>query len=347
MPANGVAEMVREHYGETLSHCADIQTSNACSLNASNVPAHVKTTLSMISPEITSKFYGCGVLSPDMCEGLQVLDLGSGCGRDSFVLSKLVGEEGRVTGIDMTQELIELSTQWIPYHMEKFGYKTENVRFVRGYLEKMGEVGIQDRTYDLAISNGVINLTADKNAVLKEASRVLKTGGELYLTDTFTDTQLSEEAKANKLLWSECIAGAHYWPEFVQLCKANRFSTPRLIESETMKIECADMKKATGDARFVSATYRMFKLPQILDYPADVTYEGGIPYSDQSFKLDSKTEFKKGETVEASPELTTILASSRFFKVFTLETIGDDDIQDDEENDLLRANPFSEEAKKN
>lgn len=113
-------------------------------------------------------------MAPEAIDGLYILDLGSGSGQDCFVLSKLVGEHGHVTGVDMTKEQVDIANKYVEYHAHQFGYSKPNTDFKLGEMERLSDVEIQDRTMDIIISNCVVNLTADKRVVLKEAYRVLK-----------------------------------------------------------------------------------------------------------------------------------------------------------------------------
>jgi len=276
--------------------------------------------MGLISEDVDSKYYGCGLVAPDLLEGTRILDLGSGSGRDCFVLSKLVGQKGHVTGLDMTDEQLEVARRNIQYHTEKFGYSQPNVDFVKGYMEKLGDAGLKDNTFDIIISNCVINLSPDKDAVIKEAHRVLKDGGEFYFSDVYADRELPDDVRKHKVLWGECIAGALYWVEFLRLARTNGFCMPRLVTSSKMTIDNPELEKVVGDAKFVSATYRMFKLPEKRSKQRNVFYEGGIDGEDADvFVLDHHTLFPVDEPMWVDRELATILMSSRFKEFFTFE----------------------------
>jgi ubiquinone/menaquinone biosynthesis C-methylase UbiE len=131
--------------------------------------------------------------------GDRVLDLGSGSGTDSFVLAHLVGAEGHVTGVDMTDEQLAKA--------ERLRAETgsTNVEFVRGYIQ---DPPVPDRSVDLVVSNGVINLAPDKSAVFRAAARVLAPGGRLALADIVSERPLTESITCNAELWASCIGGA-------------------------------------------------------------------------------------------------------------------------------------------
>ncbi|XP_065528232.1 arsenite methyltransferase isoform X2 [Lathamus discolor] len=164
---------VQDYYGQELQKTEDLKT-NACITLSKPVPKVVRDALERVHEEVVAKYYGCGLVVPECLASCRILDLGSGSGRDCYLLSQLVGEQGHVTGIDMTKGQVEVAKKHIAYHTEKFGYQKPNVEFLQGYMEKLGDAGLADNSYDIVISNCVINLAPDKRAVLQEAYRVLK-----------------------------------------------------------------------------------------------------------------------------------------------------------------------------
>ncbi|HVK38172.1 MAG TPA: methyltransferase domain-containing protein [Candidatus Kapabacteria bacterium] len=133
--------------------------------------------------------------------GERVLDLGSGSGMDSFVAGLKAGPEGAVIGIDMT-DAQRLKAERL---RDAAGDDHSNVEFLRGYIEK---IPLPDASVDVVISNGVINLAADKRSVFEEAARVLRIGGRLAIADIVTDVQLPPDVTCNATLWAACIGGA-------------------------------------------------------------------------------------------------------------------------------------------
>ena len=167
-------EDVATYYGEVLSQTSDLKTN--CCTTAGAPPAHIKRALSNVHNDVLSRYYGCGFIAPDLLHGLRVLDLGCGSGRDCYVLAQMVGESGHVVGIDMCDEQLKPARDTIEWHRERFGYTTANTTFLKGYIERLGELGLEENSFDLIVSNCVINLSPDKPAVLKEAYRLLKPG---------------------------------------------------------------------------------------------------------------------------------------------------------------------------
>jgi arsenite methyltransferase len=160
-----------------------------------------KECLDLIPAASIESFAGVGYFC-DMAnfkEGDRVLDLGSGSGMDTFIAALKVGKSGHVTGIDMTEEQLEKATRLASEN------KFDNVTFVKGYLENLP---FEDASFDIVISNGVINLCPDKEKVFAEVSRVLKPNGKMVIADIVTEQQLPETITCDSTLWASCIGGA-------------------------------------------------------------------------------------------------------------------------------------------
>jgi arsenite methyltransferase len=144
---------------------------------------------------------GCGVPTAvaDLHEGETVLDLGSGGGADVFLSARRVGPTGKAIGLDMTDEMLELARA----HAAEAG--VDNVEFVKGYIE---EIPLADESVDVVISNCVINLSADKGKVLREAARVLRRGGRFAVSDVIADDDMDAATRADMQQWTGCVAGA-------------------------------------------------------------------------------------------------------------------------------------------
>jgi arsenite methyltransferase len=144
---------------------------------------------------------GCGVPTAvaDLHEGEAVLDLGSGAGADVLISARRVGPTGRAIGLDMTDEMLALARA----NAAQAG--VANVEFVKGYIEA---IPLPDDSVDVVISNCVINLSADKPTVLREAARVLRPGGRLAVSDVIADAGMDEATRADMAQWTGCIAGA-------------------------------------------------------------------------------------------------------------------------------------------
>ncbi|XP_032622782.1 arsenite methyltransferase isoform X2 [Chelonoidis abingdonii] len=245
-----------------------------------------------------SLYYGCGLVIPQCLETCWILGLGSGSGRDCYMLSKLVGEKGHVTGIDMTDAQVEVAKKHIDYHMKKFGYQVPNVDFIHGYMEKLGDAGLKDESYDIVISNCVINLSPDKRAVLQEAYRVLKAGGEMYFSDVYASCDLPEDIRKHRVLWGECLGGALWWKDLYRIAEEVGFCPPRLVTASRITINNKELESVIGDCQFVSATFRLFKVPRKgAAERCQVIYNGRVTGHEEELEFDANFTFK----VQGSP----------------------------------------------
>ncbi len=157
--------------------------------------------LDRVPAEAIDSFAGVGyhLGLAGLAPGERVLDLGSGSGMDAFVASLTVGPAGAVIGIDMTDAQLEKARSLAA--RDDFS----NVRFDRGYIE---EIPVETASVDAVISNGVINLSADKDSVFKEIARTLKPGGRMAISDIVTDKPLTDSIVCDVNLWAACIGGA-------------------------------------------------------------------------------------------------------------------------------------------
>lgn len=307
---------VRDYYGKTLKSAADLKTDACCSPSA--LPRPVREALAKVNDEVTSRYYGCGLTIPDDLAGLSVLDLGSGSGRDCYILSQLVGPEGRVTGVDMTDEQLAVAERNRAHHAAVFGYS--NVEFIKGDISSLGELGLKDGSFDLVVSNCVVNLARDKEAVLRQARRVLKEGGEMYFSDVYADRRVPEELRNDPVLYGECLGGALYWNDFLRLAKAAGFADPRLVESRPLALDAGPLRERAGHIGFYSATYRLFKVAGLEssceDYGQALRYKGTLPEGPRSFVLDGHHRFEAGRAVTVCGNTALMVQKSRFARHF-------------------------------
>ncbi|XP_075468622.1 BLOC-1-related complex subunit 7 isoform X2 [Ascaphus truei] len=314
-------EDVKNYYGKYLKTAKDLKT-NACVTPSNPLPKSIRDALSDVHEDVSSRYYGCGIVVPECLENCRILDLGSGSGRDCYVLSKLVGQRGHVTGIDMTDEQVEVARRYIDYHTKRFGFQQPNVNFISGYIENLQAAILKDESYDIIISNCVINLSPDKKAVLREAFRVLKDGGEMYFSDVYANQGIPNELRENKVLWGECISGALWWKDLFQIAEEIGFSTPRLVTSSYITINNKALEDIISDYRFVSATFRLFKLPQNREkIKCLAIYNGGVTGWENQLQFDANFTFKEGEVAEVDEELCGILKNSRFADEFLFRAL--------------------------
>ncbi|HEX2379427.1 MAG TPA: methyltransferase domain-containing protein [Methyloceanibacter sp.] len=306
-------EVVKNYYGKVLKSSEDLKTSACC--DGGGFPL-LEPLLANVHEEVRAKYYGCGIVVPAALEAARVLDLGSGSGRDVYMMAQLVGPKGEVVGVDMTVEQLATAQAHIDWHMRRFGYARPNVRFLKGYIEKLGELRLEPASFDVIVSNCVINLSIDKPAVLRGAYDLLKPGGELYFADVYCDRRLPDSVRADPVLYGECLGGALYWNDFLAKAKRAGFLDPRLMTSKPLDITNEAMKRKLGQAKFFSATYRLFKLDGLdsacEDYGQAVIYKGSLPDQPDAFDLDGHHLIERGKVFPVCGNTWRMLADTRF-----------------------------------
>lgn len=312
---NELRDRVRQYYGDTLKGSADLRTSACCSPDA--MPLQLREIHALLHPEITDRFYGCGSPIPPALEGATVLDLGCGTGRDSYLISKLVGERGRVIGVDMTPSQLEVANRHRDYHAKAFGHAHSNTEFLAGDLADLGVLGIADDSVDLVVSNCVLNLVPDKRQAFAEIMRVLKPGGELYFADVFTDRRLPPTLMSDPVLLGECLAGALYVEDFRRLLAQLDVADARVCARSPIALNDPAIEQRIGFARFESITWRAFKLPledRCEDYGQIATYRGTLAGRPHAFDLDDHHHFETGRPLRVCGNTADMLGSSRYAK---------------------------------
>jgi arsenite methyltransferase len=316
-----VHEIVQDYYGRQLQGTADLKTTACC--DASTVPSWLKPVLARIHPEVLSRYYGCGLVCPALLEGCRVLDLGCGSGRDVYALAQLVGPAGEVIGVDMTETQLAVAQQHRPWHRDAFGF--DNVRFLHGLIERLDELELAAGSFDVIVSNCVVNLSPDKDAVLRGVHRLLKPGGEFYFSDVYADRRVPDTVRMDPVVYGECLGGALYWNDFLRLAQRHGFADPRLVEDRPLAITDERVASLTGAIRFYSATYRLFKLPQLEsaceDYGQAVLYRGTIEHQPHRFVLDKHHSIETGRVFAVCGNTWHMLRQTRFAPHFKF--IGD------------------------
>ncbi|MDK2857138.1 MAG: arsenite methyltransferase [Verrucomicrobiota bacterium] len=312
---------VQDYYGKVLKTKADLKTSACCSTES--MPPHIREIMAQLDEEILTKFYGCGSPIPPALDGCTVLDLGCGTGRDVFILSKLVGESGRVIGVDMTDEQLEVAHRHRDSMAKKFGFSKSNVEFRKGYIEELDTLGIADESIDVVVSNCVVNLSFDKPKLMREIFRVLKPGGELYFSDVFTSRRIPAELKDDPVLIGECIAGAFYIEDFRRAMAAVGCPDPRIVSTREIAVTDPEVKRKIGLTRLYSQTVRAFKLSSLEDRCEDfgqhATYLGTIPEEPHCFTLDDHHCLETGRAMLVCGNSASMLGETRFAKHFKVE----------------------------
>lgn len=314
-------DIVQDYYGRQLQHSDDLKTSACCDI--SQVPAWLKPLLARIHLEVLSRYYGCGLVCPPLLEGCRVLDLGCGSGRDVYALAQLVGPTGAVVGVDMTDEQLAVAEKHRAFHAAAFGY--DNVRFLHGYIERLDELDLEPGSFDVIVSNCVVNLSPDKDAVLRSVQRLLKDGGEFYFSDVYADRRVPAAVRNDPVLYGECLGGALYWNDFLSLAQRQGFNDPRLVTDRPLAITDPELAPRVGNLRFFSATYRLFKLDGLEsaceDFGQAVIYRGSIPEHADRFVLDKHHDIETGRVFPVCGNTWRMLQGTRFAAHF--DFIGD------------------------
>ncbi len=233
-----IKEVVKEKYGQAAlrvnsggSSCCGATSSTGCrDPITSNL--YDLSQAQQIPQEALLASLGCGnpTALAQLNAGETVLDLGSGGGIDLLLSVRRVGPTGKAYGLDMTDEMLALANQ----NKRKAG--VENVEFLKGEIE---DIPLPDNSVDVIISNCVINLSADKDQVLREAFRVLKPGGRLAVSDVVTRGAIPDEVRQNVLLWVGCVAGALEESEYRAKLASAGFEKIEIESTRVYRVEDA------------------------------------------------------------------------------------------------------------
>jgi SAM-dependent methyltransferase len=217
-----IKEMVKEKYG-TIAQQTKVQNQSSCcgsGCGCSNVEFSIMsedyTKLPGYMPDADLAL-GCGLPTEfaQIKPGNTVVDLGSGAGNDCFIARSIVGETGRVIGIDMTEAMIEKAK----VNAAKLGFK--NVEFRLGDIDNMP---IEDNTADVVVSNCVMNLVPNKQKAFSETFRIIKHGGHFSISDIVLQGELTDELRKEATLYAGCISGAVQKEEYLRIIKEAGFS---------------------------------------------------------------------------------------------------------------------------
>jgi SAM-dependent methyltransferase len=233
-------DIVREKYGQAAQRVRTGSGSACCGASACCDGSADPITSNLYGSEETDALpqdallasLGCGnpTALAELKPGEVVLDLGSGGGIDVLLSARRVGPAGKAYGLDMTDEMLALARE----NQRKSG--VENVEFLKGEIEN---IPLPENSVDVVISNCVINLSADKSRVLREAFRVLKPGGRFAVSDVVTRGEAPPEVRESMLLWVGCIAGALEESEYVHKLMSVGFDSIEVEPTRIYNIEDA------------------------------------------------------------------------------------------------------------
>src|ERR1700733_11173914 len=235
MSTTDIKEVVKEKYGQAAlrvkaggSSCCGASPSCGCDPITANL--YDAAQAGEIPEKALLASLGCGnpTALAKLNPGETVLDLGSGGGIDVLLSAKRVGPTGKAYGLDMTDEMLALAEE----NKRKSGIA--NVEFLKGEIER---IPLPDNSVDVVISNCVINLSADKDAVLREAFRVLKPGGRFAVSDVVTRGEMLPEIRKSVLLWVGCIAGALEENEYLAKLASAGFADAEVEPTGIYRVE--------------------------------------------------------------------------------------------------------------
>jgi len=235
-----VREVVRERYGQAALRVVQEQAKGSCCGTGASCGTTDPITRDLYDAVTTATLpeaavlasLGCGnpTALAELSEGEVVLDLGSGGGIDVLLSAKRVGPTGKAYGLDMTDEMLALARK----NAAEVG--ATNVEFLKGHIE---EIPLPDNSVDVIISNCVINLSADKRQVLREAFRVLKPGGRFAVSDVVVNGEVPAEVRRSMELWVGCVAGALEVSQFEALLTEAGFENPSVEPTRVYRVEDA------------------------------------------------------------------------------------------------------------
>src|SRR5579872_6858980 len=267
---SSIKDVVRQKYGQAAlrvksggSSCCGASASSGCGCDPITSNLYESTQAGEVPEQAMLASLGCGnptALAP-MNPGETVLDLGSGGGIDVLLSARRVGPTGKAYGLDMTDEMLALANQ----NKQESGL--QNVEFLKGEIEN---IPLPDNSVDVVISNCVINLSADKDRVLREAFRVLKPGGRVAVSDVVTRGEINNEIRRSVLLWIGCVAGALDESEYRAKLKAAGFGESTIEPTRVYRVEDArgflsgagvdvDVMAPQVDGKIMSAFVRAIK----------------------------------------------------------------------------------------
>jgi arsenite methyltransferase len=299
---------VREYYSKAA---VATQESLCCPVN------YDPGDLSHIPSEVMDISYGCGspVNRANIATGESLVDLGSGGGIDCFIAAKIVGSEGKVTGVDMTENMLANARKNAELVSKNLGYN--NIEFKHGFLEA---IPMDDQSADVVTSNCVINLSTDKEEVFREIHRILKPGGRFVIADIISDKSIPQEMRNNRELWGECVSGALTLDEFIGYSKQTQFHGFTLQKDY--------LWKTVEGIRFYSYILTAYKPVPVEQSccpgKVQVIYAG--PLHAVTFQ---NIQFPMGVPVEVDEDFASVLESNPYREMFNIIDPGETPSNDD------------------
>ena len=296
-----VSQVSREQVKEFYSNAAITAQASLC------CPTDYQADdVSHIPADVLKISYGCGspVSKASIKVGETVMDLGSGGGIDCFIAAKTAGREGKIIGIDMTEEMLSRAEKNRKYVEKNLGYS--NIEFRKGLLE---DIPVDPESVDIIISNCVINLSTKKHKVFEEIYRTLKNHGRFVISDIVSDREVPEDMRSDKKLWGECISGAVTQQNLIKAIKSSGFYGISLEHDYVWKV--------VNGIKFSSITFRGWKFTKNKEciYKGQYAIYKG-PF--QNVSDDDGHTYPAGEPVEICTDTAAKLTNPPYSRDFII-----------------------------
>lgn len=310
-------KLLSEFYGKEVEKTEDLETNACCDVDT--MAAH--STVSKLIPSASKeRYYGCGSPLPDdlpTLKGLTAIDLGSGSGVDSMILRYYLGPKGTMIGVDMTDEQLAIARTSGDAYMKTINYDPASLRFEKDFIETLE--CIPDASVDLVISNCVVNLSPRKDLVFKSIQRVLKPGGEFFISDIVADRRV--DMMDDEVLVAECLGLAPYIHDAHDLMEEAGFPDVRVFSQSKLPDNKRVLER--GDCvQFYSLIWRGYKLANMdrrcEDYGQVAIYKGNLPSSQARFTFDEGHIFEKGRPLAVCKNTARMLSETRLKEYFTV-----------------------------
>ncbi len=303
-------EWLSDYYGRQISKTTDLVTNACCDVRTMQENAAIVELIPAIAKD---RYFGCGSPIPNhrtALQGLTALDLGCGSGVDAMILRYYLGPAGRMIGIDMTDEQLGAARAAKEEFMQKVGFAPDSLEFRKGFIETADS--IPDASVDLVVSNCVINLSPRKDLVFQTIQRILKPGGEFFISDIVADRRV--ELSDDPVLVAECLGLAPYINDVRDWMDNAGFRDARIYSQRTLP-ENARVTARGESAQFISLTWRGFKLDGLdrrcEDYGQVATYRGSLSDSPAFFRLDEGHVFEAGRPALVCRNTARMLSETR------------------------------------
>lgn len=315
--ADGLRDLLRNFYGRQITKTADLETNACCDVNT--MLEH-QAVVQLIPTAAKERYYGCGSPIPDDRENLQGLtavDLGSGAGVDSMILRYYLGQGGQMIGLDMTPEQLDVARTAGMEFSRRLAFAPDSLQFREDFIETADS--IPDASVDLVISNCVINLSPRKDLVFQTIQRILKPGGEFFISDIVSDrrTDLADD----EVLVAECLGLAPYINDARDLMEEAGFRDVRIYSGRNLP-ENERVRRRGEAARFHSVIWRGYKLTALdrrcEDYGQSATYRGGLENAPVAFRLDEGHLFEKDRPMAVCRNTARMLSETRLSTYFNV-----------------------------